>query len=74
MHDIRALEQLGVAGVAVATTEFIDAARVQNQALGYDPAVVFVAHPIQDRTREELRALADRACTDIIAAISGGPA
>jgi hypothetical protein len=43
----------------VATTEFIDAAAVQSKALGTDPAYVFVPHPIQDRTDDELRKLAD---------------
>ena len=56
MHDIADLEGRGLAGVGVATTEFIQAAAAQSGALGFDPAVVFVAHPIQDRTDEELRA------------------
>ncbi len=43
----------------MATTEFIDAAAVQSRALGTDPAYVFVPHPIQDRTDDELRKLAD---------------
>jgi len=67
MHDIRGLEQLGIVAVGVATTEFKVAAAAQNQALGYDPAVVFVQHPIQDRSREEIRALADRAVEEILA-------
>jgi len=70
MHDIRGLEDLGVAGVGIATSEFVDAAKAQNSALGYDPAVVFVAHPIQDRSRDELRALADQAFDDIIRALT----
>jgi hypothetical protein len=67
MHDIRGLEQLGVVAVGVATTEFRVAAAAQSQALGYDPAVVFVQHPIQDRTHEEIRALADGALESILA-------
>jgi hypothetical protein len=43
----------------VATTEFIDAASAQSKALGTDPAYVFVPHPVQDRTDEELRKMAD---------------
>ena len=58
MHDITGLERLGIVAVGVATTEFTVAAAAQSQALGYDPAVVFVAHPIQDRTDDEMRALA----------------
>jgi hypothetical protein len=55
------LEGLGLPGVFVASTEFAQAARAQSAALGFDPAGVFVAHPIQDRTDDEVRALADAA-------------
>ena len=54
----------------VASTEFIDAADAQSTALGADPARVFVPHPIQDRTDEEMRALADAAVDDIVAALT----
>jgi hypothetical protein len=67
MHDITGLERLGIVAIGVATTEFQVAAAAQSQALGYDPAVVFVAHPIQDRTHEEIRALADGALEEILA-------
>jgi hypothetical protein len=43
----------------VATTEFIEAAAVQSKGLGTDPAYVFVPHPVQDRTDDELKQLAD---------------
>ena len=66
MHDLKGLEELGVAAVGIASTEFVDAARAQNRSLGYDPAVVFVKHPIQDRTDEEMRALADEAFDRIL--------
>ena len=69
MHDIRGLEQLGIVAVGVATTEFTVAAAAQSRALGYDPAVVFVQHPIQDRTHEEIRALADSAVEQILASL-----
>jgi hypothetical protein len=32
---------------------------------------VFVPHPIQDRTDDEMRALADAAVDDIVAALRG---
>lgn len=54
----------------VASTEFVDAAEAQAEALGFDPARVFVAHPIQDRTDEEMAALADAAVDEILAAIT----
>jgi hypothetical protein len=70
VHDIKSLEELGVVSVSVATTEFAVAAEAQSQALGYDPAVVLVAHPIQDRTNTELRTLADGAFDEIVAALT----
>lgn len=71
MHDIVNLEAAGTPGVFLASTEFIDAAAAQSAALGADPAVVFVPHPIQDRTDDELRALADGALDAILEAITG---
>ena len=70
MHDIRDLEDSGVVGVGIVSTEFIPAAAAQNASLGYDPAVVFVPHPIQDRTDEEMRSLADQTFDAIIRAVS----
>ena len=69
MHDIKDLEDRGVVAVGVATTEFVQAAQLQARYLGYDPAVVFVPHPIQDRTNAELRSLADKAIDSILDAI-----
>ena len=45
--------------MVVATTEFIEAAEAQAKALGTDPACIFIPHPVQDRTDDELRAIAD---------------
>ena len=56
--------------VFVASTEFVEAAAAQSLALGADPARVFVAHPIQDRTDDELRALADLALPEILQALA----
>ena len=53
------LEARGIPTVGVATTEFIDGAVAQAKALGTDPALVFIPHPVQDRTNDELRKLAD---------------
>ena len=66
MHDIVNLESSGLPGVMVASSEFVDAATAQADALGADPARVFVAHPIQDRTDDEMRALADGALDEIV--------
>lgn len=70
MHDIADLEARGIPGAFVASSEFVDAAITQSRALGFDPARVFVAHPIQDRTDAELEALADAAIDEILAALT----
>lgn len=66
MHDIADLESRGLPGVGVASSEFVQAAAMQAKSLGIDPAMVFVAHPIQDRSDDELRALADAALPGIV--------
>jgi hypothetical protein len=66
VHDITTLEALGIPSVFVASTEFREAARFQARALGFDPAGIFVPHPIQDRTDDEIRALADGALKEIL--------
>jgi len=66
MHDIADLESRHIPGVGVASSEFVDAAAAQSRALGFDPAMVFVPHPIQDRTDAEMRALADAALDEIL--------
>ena len=73
MHDIADLEARGVPGVFVASTEFVDAAEAQADAIGFQPARVFVPHPIQDRTDDEMRALADAAVEAALAAITAPP-
>ena len=59
---------MGIAAVPVATTEFMLPARAQASALGragFD--AVYVAHPIQDQTKAEIEARADRAVDAIVA-------
>lgn len=70
MHDITDLERRGLPGVFIATVEFIDGAEAQSAALGFEPAAVYVPHPIQDRTDDEMIAIADAAVDDILAAIT----
>ena len=57
----------GLPGVSVVTTEFKDAITAQSRALGFDPAIVYVPHPIQNRTADELAALADAAIEPVLA-------
>ena len=70
MHDISTLEARGIPSVFVASSEFRDAAQVQAAGLGFDPVGVFVPHPIQDRTDEEIVALADAAVDEIVRALT----
>ena len=57
-------------GVFVASDVFVDAAAAQSAALGFPAARVFVAHPIQDRTDEEMVALADAAIDGVVALVT----
>ena len=66
MHDIVDLESRGVPGVFVATVEFVDGAELQARQLGADPAAVYVEHPIQDRTDDEMLAIADAAFEQVL--------
>jgi dihydrodipicolinate synthase/N-acetylneuraminate lyase len=70
MHDITDLEGRGIPGVGVASTEFTEAAAAQAKSLGFDAAMVFVPHPIQDRTDDEMHALAEAAYDKIVARVS----
>lgn len=70
MHDIGDFESRNLPGVGIASTEFVDAAALQARALGMQPEMVFVQHPIQDRTDDELRALADDALPRILEALT----
>ncbi len=72
MHDIADFEARGIPGVFVASVEFVDAADAQARALGVEPRRVFVPHPIQDRTDEEMRRLAEMAVEDVVAALVAG--
>jgi hypothetical protein len=70
MHDIADFEGRGIAGVGIASSEFVPAAAAQAKTLGFDPKMVFVDHPIQDRSDAELRALAEGAVEQIIRAVT----
>lgn len=71
MHDISEIERSGVPGVFVASQEFEDAAVAQSGALGFDAAFVLVQHPIQDRTDEEMTAIADAVFEAVVAEVTG---
>jgi hypothetical protein len=61
-------EEHGIPTANITTTEFIGAAHAQCSALGmpqYEP--ILVQHPIQPKTQDEVRALADQVIDQIIA-------
>ncbi len=63
----------GKPAVAIASSEFVDAAETQARALGMEGARrVFVPHPIQDATDEEMQAKADGVVDAVIAALTRG--
>lgn len=66
MHDAVHFEIQGTPAVFIASDAFIDAAEAQAEALGL-PQVqrVFVPHPIQDATDDEMRERAE-ACIDAV--------
>lgn len=71
MHDIADLETRGVPGVFVASDEFVSGADAQSKALGFpDLKRVFTSHPIQDRTDDEMRALAEQVFAQVLAAVT----
>lgn len=63
---------MGVPGVFVASDRFAQAADAQGTALGMHPLRVLTAHPIQQRTDEEMRALAEAAFPEILDALTAG--
>ncbi len=71
MHDIADLEGRGIPSVFLASTAFVDAAVAQVRSIGLDVARVFVPHPIQDRTDDEMRALAEDALPAVLRALGG---
>ena len=71
MHDGVFFEDHGIPVATVISAEFVRAARAQAEALGAaEYRTVVVAHPIQPLTREEVRALADRAYDEIVRRIT----
>ena len=61
------LDRRGIPGVMVATEEFQEAAQAQCDSLGFQPAIVWVPHPIQNRSKAELAEIAGQALEPILA-------
>ena len=65
VHDTSDLETRGIPSAYVATSEFIDGADAQAKSLGFAHSPIYVEHPIQDRTDEEMVRIAEKA-TDAV--------
>ena len=72
-HDLNDLDLRGLPGVSVLTTEFHEAFAKQCAAIGFDGASLYVPHPMQNRTRDELRAFADASVADVLRALCVEP-
>ena len=70
LRDVIEFEALGRPGVLVASDAFAQAAAEQVQLLGQPKlAYALAPHPIQDRTDDELRAMARDLADQVLAAI-----
>jgi hypothetical protein len=67
LRDVLELESLDTPAVLVASNAFVQAADDQAQKLG-QPAIrrIFVDHPVQDRTDDELQATARAVVDDVL--------
>ena len=73
MHDLVDYETRGIPTVLVASSEFVHAARAQAEALGMPDlaaGAVFVPHPIQNATDEEMRVKARDAIDALLVALT----
>ena len=75
LRDVMEFETLGRPAVLAASSAFAQAADEQSVLLG-QPELrrVMVPHPIQDRSDDELRALAREAVEALLAAVTPAPA
>jgi len=71
VHDGVFFEDHGIPTATIISAEFVRAAAAQARALGADDyRTVVVAHPIQPLTPDEVRALADRAFSEVLARLT----
>ena len=67
------LESRGIPGGYILSEQFRDADLAQAKALGFAAMKVFVEHPIQDRTDEEMAVIADQAFAQVMAMLVEQP-
>jgi hypothetical protein len=72
VHDSVWFEIHGRPAVFIASSAFVSAAQTQADALGLpDARRIFVPHPIQDATDDEMRAKADAIVEQVLEALVG---
>ena len=71
MHDLVHLERRGIPAVGIATAPFADGAIEQSRRLGMPASrVVYIPHPAQLLTDDELAARADASFPGVLAALT----
>jgi hypothetical protein len=71
LRDVVEFEAAGRPAVLVASDAFVQAADEQSVKLGQsDLRRAFVVHPVQDRTDEEMRAMAAAIVDEAVAALT----
>ena len=64
----------GRAAITICSSAFVTLGRAQARALGNpELPIAVIAHPFGVRTRDEVRAMADK-CADDVAVLAGGTA
>ncbi|MCX7138173.1 MAG: hypothetical protein NTW47_16440 [Proteobacteria bacterium] len=65
----------GRAALTICSTAFITLGRAQASALGYAKLpIAVIQHPFGIRTRDEVRAMADKCATEVVRLLSEGTA
>lgn len=72
LRDVLEFERAGRPAVLIASSAFADAAAEQSRQLG-QPLLsrAFVPHPVQDRTDDEIRAMARDVAGEVVRALEG---
>jgi hypothetical protein len=71
LRDVLEFESLGRPAVLIASSAFTDGAEEQAGLLGQrELRRVFVEHPVQDRTDDELREMARAVADEVVGALS----
>src|SRR5262249_36875585 len=74
IHDSVEAAKRGLATVQISSTAFITLGRDQARGLGYaDLPIAVVPHPFGNRTRDEIRLIAEQCVTDIARMVCKAP-